>query len=491
MMRTRLVIILMIIVACFAGAVSVAAAEAVNAVTAVKAVEAVTTASENALDSAQPLHLTLDDAIALALECDPSVLSARNSVYSSEAALKKELAAFIPSATISVNYGRTPDKAAAGEERTYQQDANITIRISQEISGIIPRFIGWRTVNAIETATWNLADAQAALIQAQNSAIISVMQKYLAVLKAEKVLELNNSAYKMAEDDARVVSINLEEGIATRMDLMRAQSALEKARIDRINAEASWQIAVDSLLMQIGYDFGTPVALEPVTDINVEVPGSGVIAEMTEQALQNRSDILSVRTRLKKAESDVAQAKNSFLPSLKLSASQRWGDFVIGITLDPINASIQWNVDGIIWQKNEPAMSAADGLTLKLDFVWNPLDAIERAAMLKSAQANLDSARIALKRAEDNLRLEIRQKLNDFETARLRLEQARREYSIAQESRALAALRYQEGVALFSELAQAAQSLAQSDYSVAQAEYELLMASINLYNACGLSPRTK
>ena len=136
-------------------------------------------------------------------------------------------------------------------------------------------------------------------------------------------------------------------------------------------------------------------------------------------------------------------------------------------------------------------MSAADGLTLKLDFVWNPLDAIERAAMLKSAQANLDSARIALKRAEDNLKLEIRQKLNDFETARLRLEQARREYAIAQESRDLAALRYQEGVALFSELAQAAQSLAQSDYSVAQAEYELLMASINLYNACGLSPRTK
>ena len=475
-MRTRLVLLMMIILAAFVGAGSVAATGSGGA---------------PAPEPAQPLQLTLDDAIALALECDPGVLSAKNSVYSSEAALTRELTTFIPSATISVNYGRTPNKVVAGEERTYQQDGSISIRISQDIMGIIPRFIGWRTVSAIETATWNLADARASLIQTQNSAVISAMQKYLAVLKAERVLELNGSAYQMAEDDERIVRINLEEGAVTRMDLMRAQSALEKARIDQINAEANLQIAVDSLLMQIGYDFGTPVVLAPVTDIAVAVPAAGTIAEMTEEALQNRSDILSAKTRLKKAESDLAQAKNNFLPSLKLSASQRWGDFVIGIVLDPVNANIQWNVDGVIWQKNEPAMAATDGLTLKLDFVWNPLDAFERSAMLKSAQASLDSAHIALKRAEDNLRLEIRQKLNDFETASRRLDQARRDYAIAQESRTLAALRYKEGVALFSELAQATQSLSQSDYGVAQGEYDLLMAAINLYNACGLSPRTK
>ncbi|HAZ22593.1 MAG TPA: hypothetical protein DCY84_09555, partial [Firmicutes bacterium] len=450
-------------------------------------------AAQEAVRSVPPeapaLQLTLDDAIALGLKCDPSVLSARNSVYASEAALKRELVAFIPSATISVNYGSAPIRVPAGEESKNQPDGSLSIRIAQDITGIIPRFIGWQTVSAVETATWNLADANASLIQAQNSAVIAVMQKYLAVLKAERVVGLNESAYKMAEDDERVVRINLEEGAATRMDLMRAQSALEKARIDRLNAEANLQIAVDSLLMQIGYDFGTTVVLTPVTDIAVEVPGTGTISEMTEQALLNRSDILSAKTRVKKAESDLAQAKNGFLPSLKLTASQRWGDFVLGIGLDPVNANIQWNVDGLIWQKNEPAVSPTEGLTLKLDFVWNPLDAFERSAMLKSSQASLDSARIALKRAEDNLRLEIRQKLNDFETAGRRLDQVRRDYAIAQESRSLAALRYQEGVALFSELAQATQSLSQSDYSVVQAEYDLLMAAINLYNAYGISPR--
>ncbi|MGE5597779.1 MAG: hypothetical protein ACM3XS_00175, partial [Bacteroidota bacterium] len=64
-----------------------------------------------------------------------------------------------------------------------------------------------------------------------------------------------------------------------------------------------------------------------------------------------------------------------------------------------------------------------------------------------------------------------------------------REAELSRQTRELAALRYREGVALFSELEEATQSLAQAEVGVMQAEGNLFLAGVLLDQACGRMPK--
>ncbi|MCL6614873.1 MAG: TolC family protein, partial [Firmicutes bacterium] len=360
--------------------------------------------------------------------------------------------------------------------------------LSSTRPGLFPLTIGRKAASAVETALWERADAEAAVAQAKIEAAVAVAQKYLAALTAAENLRLAERALNLAQENERIARANLEAGLATRLDVLRAEANTKKAALSLERARAGRRQAFDALLLQVGRPLGEELAL--VAPAIPATPPSVDRQALLTAALGARVEILQARTSLRKLESGLIEAKNAGLPALQLSATEKQGAYSAKITLDLVTGDIQWSVGGS-WSETSPAGPSVpgDGLSLGLELSWTPFDGGARKAEIAALEAQLASARAALSRAEKEIELELGQRLSDLDLAFRALEEAKVERELALQTRDLAALRYQEGIALFSELEEATQSLAEAEFSVAQAEYDLLLAMVQLDRACGRMPR--
>ncbi|MGE5552048.1 MAG: TolC family protein [Bacteroidota bacterium] len=438
---------------------------------------------------APPMELDLRTAAGSAVAVDPQVLTAQASVAAAEAGVAQELAKIAPGCTITAEHAQGP--VTVGGVVETRRTSTIAFSIAQNRTGLLPRLIGGTAASEVERALWDRADAEARLAQAKVAAAAAAVQKYLAAVKADQVVRLRASAMELAKDDERVARANLAAGTVTKLDVLKAESNRERAALDLREAEANRRLAFDGLLLQIGRPLGSELVLAPVTMAPPVIPFDE--QQLYEAALKQRADAIVARTALRKAERTLVLRKNASLPDLQLSATERQGDYAIDVVLDLTTGDVRWELGGQAGDRNSPSgsLTQADGLRLGLKLTWQPFDGGLTRAQVAAAQTGVESAEVSLSRVEKEIRLELRQCLSDLNLAALRLAQARRERELTSQARELAALRYREGVALFSELGEATQALTQAEFGVAQAEYDLLMARVRLDQACGQMPELK
>ena len=432
-----------------------------------------------AAETPAPTELDLAKAVQMALAADPQILSATAGVASAQARVAQEAAKIAPGCTVSAAYDQTPS----------EDSTSIVVTISQNRPGLLPRIIGGRVASAVEQALWDQADAEARLSQARIAATAAAIQKYLTAAKAGELVTLSQGALDLAKEDERVARASLEAGIVTKLDVLKAESNREKAALELQVAAADRRLGQDALLVQIGRPLGGELSLSPVPPI-VEAPVEAR-DRLQAQIEKLRPEIMAARTAVRKAEAALVESKNASFPDISLSAVEQQGGGSLTVTLDLTNGDVQWALAGEQGSSIEdlPAnQKRGDGLSLGLDLTWTPFDGGYRKAAVTAAEATLRSAKIALNRTTNELQLELGQRLNDLNAATLRLAQAKRERELAAETRELAALRYREGIGLFSDLGQATQALTQAEFGVVQAEYDLLQARVALEVTCVRMP---
>lgn len=430
-----------------------------------------------------PASLDLPGAVREALVHDPQVLACQAELDRAKARVLEEMARLAPGCTIAVYYG---DGSFTPVEYTAQSTV-VTFTLSQKKPGLLPRIIGGRVVSAVERALWDQGDAEARLAGARVSAAAAAIQGYLDAAMADRALELSRGALALAEEDVRLARACLEAGTVTGLDVARAESNRDRAALEVRQAELDRRLAWDNLLMQTGRPQGLEVRLAPLPAALGSVGGEQ--AALAAVALKERAEAIAARTALRKAENALAECRNASLPGIRFSASQHEGALTLTITLDLTTGEVGWSLGGQ-WQQTTPVLPDPDddGTSLGLTFVWTPFDGGVARALTAQAEAALAGAKAACARTEDSIRLEIARRLGALEMAELRLAQARREEELAARTRELAALRYQAGLALFSELGQATQALAQARYETVRAEYGLCLARVFLDAACGRMP---
>lgn len=435
-------------------------------------------------------EIDLTKAIQMALAADPQVLSAEAGVASAKARVALEAAKIAPGCTVSYTYGQEPYTVLGMVENT-----SLAVTISQNRPGLLSRIIGGRVASAVEQALWDQADAEARLSQARITAIAAAIQKYLAAAKAGELVTLSQGALNLAKEDERVARASLEAGIVTRLDVLKAESNREKAALELEVARANQRLSLDALLLQIGRPLGGELSLGPIPPLaEAPIEARKILQAQVEKL---RPEIIAARTEVRKAEADLTESKNSSLPAITLSAQEQQDIYSLTVTLDLTNGDVQWALAGkyeesSIEVRADPADPLKpvpdDGLSLGLNLTWTPFDGGSHKAAVTAAEAALRSKEIARDRVLNELRLELGQRLSDLNAATLRLGQAKRERELAVETRELAALRYREGIGLFSDLGQATQALAQAEFGVVQAEYDLLQARVALDVTCVRMP---
>jgi NodT family efflux transporter outer membrane factor (OMF) lipoprotein len=301
--------------------------------------------------------------------------------------------------------------------------------------------------------------AQADLESARLSLQAQLADTYMSLRALDRELALFDAtvtAYGKALD---LTNSRHDGGLASGLDVARAQTQLDAARSQRAQQAAQRAVLEHAIAALVG-ESPSRFALEPRLDaINLPAIPVGVPSAL----LQRRPDIAAAQRRMMAANADIGVARAAWFPAITLSATAGYQDGGSGRLIAAPN---------LFW-------SIGPSLVLGL------FDAGKRSAQIAQAKAVLEenSARYrgtvlgAFQEVEDNLAL-----LNHYRTA---AEAERSAVAAAQRSLDFATGRYRDGAANYLEVVIAQTAALQTQRDALDLDTRQRRASVQLIRALG------
>ena len=196
------------------------------------------------LDTARAadLPLTLNDAIAQALEQGPEFRVARAGERSAEAALRSRRASYFPQAVLSANTSGFGDKyLTRGLSRS-----SLTFTLS------FPLWDNGQRELAYSRARTARDVARAIREDLERSAEADVTEAYEAYQTAQATTDFSAQGLIVARENYRVQEARYRAGASTILDLLDAQSGLTVAQADLVQARYAARLALAGLEAMLG-----------------------------------------------------------------------------------------------------------------------------------------------------------------------------------------------------------------------------------------------
>jgi multidrug efflux system outer membrane protein len=253
--------------------------------------------------------------IAQALEHNRDLRVAAANIERARALYRIEQADRLP--TVSAGGGmaaqRTPGSltTSGAAETTRRYDAAVGV------SGYELDFFG-RVRSLNEAALQQFLATEEARNSAQISLVAEVANAYLALAADRERQRLARETLENQRNAYALVQRRVESGVASQLDLRRAQTTVDAARADLARYTAQAGQAENALVLLVGEPLKPgllPDALAPVATLDT-LP-AGVPSEV----LQRRPDIRGAEHRLRAAHAQIGAARAAFFPSITLTAS--------------------------------------------------------------------------------------------------------------------------------------------------------------------------
>jgi len=269
---------------------------------------------------------TLQDAIALAYQTNPSLLAQRANQRALDETVVQARAGLRPtlSASAGVDYSRndfpattqfidtnndgvpdTPVTTSASESDT----ANVGISLSQNL------WTAGRTARAIDQAQAGVLAGRENLRDIEQQVMLSVIQAYVNVTRDMEILRIRQENLTVLQRQLEETSARFEVGEVTRTDVAQAEASLAQSEADLANAQAQLstsRAAYAAVVGQVPADLeAAPVLPTTPTDFDAAM----------DVALAQNPGVLSAVYNQQGAEAAVAAARAEYLPSARLTAS--------------------------------------------------------------------------------------------------------------------------------------------------------------------------
>lgn len=251
------------------------------------------------------------------------------------------------------------------------------------LSGTVQQtlFAWGKIVNAYRIAGINVELQKEAAAQARAQVRVDAVQAFYQALLARRTVEAMHEALQQLKGHARQVQSLYDNGLATRLDLMKATLGVQQLESQLAQVEGTAELALAALLSTIGAEPATPVTF--TEELARESAGVDIDSAIA-QALARRPELRQLREATRIADLSVRIALTSNLPTAFVQAT--------GSYKNPVGFETKWGPD---W-------NATAGLSMPL------FTGLSNYNRLKAAQAKLRQARIAVAIIEDAVRLEVR-----------------------------------------------------------------------------------
>ena len=405
--------------------------------------------------------LTLNEAIAIAIEQNPRIREAEANQGGAIEEIKGARADFLPKASTQYGYSRLQDEpfqriggipVVIGDDDSHRWD----ISISQ------PLFTGHATSSRYEKAKIGAeiaeSERQRQLVAVSQDLRIAWFEALLTA-RLTLVAEDNVAALTGHRDDAAGF---FRQGLISRNDLLKAEVSLANAIQEKERVKAASEVARNRLATIIGIELAPEQQLEDFTAIT---PETLELESLYGEALRNSPILQSIRLGLESYDHDITLAKSGYYPTIALNGTYEQSGSDLGATTNDYrndhNASITVTANWTI-------------------FEWGKTGA-NVARQRYGRQALLERQR----ETEDQLRLAVKKAFLDLQVAATSIGTAERGREQARENWRITNLQYRQQVATSTDVLDSRTLLSQAEGNYFRALYGYRIALAELERALG------
>jgi outer membrane protein len=403
---------------------------------------------------------TLERALQQALSGNPDARLAQQRIVAAQAGLDQANAAFWPRLQIQSSYSASDNPMIAFgsilNQRAYSSSINFNdIPTVDDFNArglvTVPLYAGGKNAAARKAALANTDAARQDSAAIQNALGYEVARAYYTVLKTRQFIRAAEAGVKAFGANVAVAQRRLDGGTLLKSGVLDIEVRLAEAREELVRAHNANALAGRSLRNLLGIESGEFEVAESVPA--VRAPDSGDFS--------SRPELAAARHRERAAEEQVRAAKGSYLPRINAFGS---ADYDYG------------------WRYDNGGGSYTGGALLQWD-IW---DGRLTRAKVAEARANLDSTREEQRKLRLALDLEIEQARLNLQAANERLTVTDQAVAQAAESASLTRARFEQEVALSTDLNDAETALVRARVRRAEAEFDHLIAIAAVRKALSL-----
>jgi outer membrane protein TolC len=308
------------------------------------------------------------------------------------------------------------------------------------------------SIRRYQALVHGLALARAEQLSANQRVVIATVMSYLAVIEAQQSVEAARADVTLAERLFELATSQHKAGVATGIDVTRAETRLAAQRVRLAQARTALDTTKLDLLRITGASLSSEVTLaENMRFVPESLPDP---ESAVQKALQDRIEIRSGEEQVRIASAQKQAAVAGWLPSLSF-----FGDYGSS-AVTPLVTSL-------------PTRSVGIRLDLPVFDGGRTRSEIQVAASrLRQAQLRLNDLRAAVEK-------EVRQALDNLMTRKEQVEAAQKALGLAQRELQLAEDRFRNGVGDNVEVVNAQAALENARQG--------LVASLALFNVARLN----
>ncbi len=423
-------------------------------------------------DVKPPLEITLEKAIALALEQNRDVLIADQDRFKAEAQVGEARSDAFPQVSVIGQYTRnikkpvlflppgTPFNTSGstmefeiGSDNAYLMGASFSQTLFSRKVGV-----------ALDMAGTYREYTEEGFHSTKQDVACRVKKSFYLVLLAQKLVDANRQGLDVIRANYDNVAAQYRHGNAAEFDLLRAEVQLANTEPLVISAENTLALSINDLKNLLSIPLDREIAIKG--DFMFEEIPQDMMAAAKERAVSTNPSIRQLALQESLLEQDISLEKGSFFPTLSLLGAY------------------QWQAQDNTFRFKNYTWATLFNVGIQLSY---PLfDGFRTTQRIQEASADREKVHYTRLKAEEGLTIQIQSAELKMAEAKKRIAGQEKNIDQAQKAVRIAQTRFTSGVGTQLELldAQVAMTRAQTNY--AQAIYDYLVAKADWQYAVGL-----
>ena len=416
-------------------------------------------------------QLSLKETVATALAGHPSIEAGRSGVRAAEARIGEARGGYLPKVNYSETFLRSNNPVVVFSSLLTQHqftEANFALgrlnrpdalnNFQSQLTLDQPIYDAGQTKLAMQSAKLGRDISEEDRRLAEQQVIANAVRAYYGVLLAEEHLKVASEAVRSAEADLNRAQALREAGMSTAAGALSIQVHLAAMREQQIRPQADLEVAQAALNEALGLPLETKHNL--TTPLKAASMPALQPAAYEEDGIEFRPEARQTRLAVRLAETQGAAARASYLPQVVAHGA---------FEADRQN----------FFSKGGANWTAA--VTLR----WNIFNGGSDRARADEAEFGLQRARAIRKRAESQIRLNVRRAWADYRAAAQRIEVAEAAVAQAEESLRITKNRFENGLSSVTDLLRTETAVLEARSRQLAAVYDQRLAAVNLALAAG------
>jgi outer membrane protein TolC len=427
--------------------------------------------------------MSLAAAVRLALERNFSLLDSVDALSSSRWQEKAAFGQFLP--TVTPIYQRSDDRTVWGvdfaqklpwtggtvsatgrylsestADAPFPKTTDLRLVLTQPLlRGVGPNATFFDLTNARR----GVQGQERSLALAQQRLAVEVASAFYGVIAQRQLLEVARQSLERTEALLKSSEARLQVGLASKLDVFRAELQASQSRDAMVRSEAALASALERFRALLALPPSDPVEPE-AAPLPAPADDFAPVEVLVQRALDTRLELREVRDQVADARRAASLATQNLLPQLDLN---------VGVTQLGYGGSF-----GDSWRAGDTRVEVYVSGSY-------PLQQSSLRANRAVAQIQVASRERAVRQAELDVEQQVRRARRDLEQVRKSVELQRQAVEVAAQQRRLAVLRYQRGLGSNFDVVDAESSLVTARSALVQLLTTYAVARLDLKRTTG------